>query len=501
MYAPEAPYKVYCPQCWWSDNWDPFEYGRDYDFKRPFFEQFNELWKEVPLLGLSIDPLASRISPHNNNAGHMKNCYMLFHADFNEDSAYGAIVLHNKSVLDSSLIHSSELCYDSMHTYKSSRCVGLRSQVTESLDCFFLKDSANCQDCFASANLRKKKYHIFNKPYTKEEYFKEIKKWDLGSHKTYKEVQQLAEEHWQKLPPKPHMDEFTINYTGSHVFQSKNCKECYEVGFAEDCKFMFLMYDPPIKDCYDISGWGNNLALAYECCLAGEQSSNLRFCHDSGLSLFNAEYSKNSFGGSNHFGCVSVKKGNYCILNKKYSEKEFNDLRERIISHMEEMPYIDKKGKTYKYGEFFPPELSPFAYNETLAQNFFPLSEEEAEDKGYVWREQENREYETTTKAADLPDHIKEAKNDILKEVIACQKCGRGYKIIQMELDFLRKMNLPLPRHCPFCRVNEKLAQWVKNLRVVDRVCSKCGEKFQTNYPKEEAPYILCKKCWLAEVV
>src|SRR3989344_273751 len=54
-FAPGSPYKVYCAECWWSDKWDPLDYGRDYDFSRPFFEQIKELWRDVPLLGLSID--------------------------------------------------------------------------------------------------------------------------------------------------------------------------------------------------------------------------------------------------------------------------------------------------------------------------------------------------------------------------------------------------------------------------------------------------------------
>ncbi|MEK0338466.1 MAG: hypothetical protein QQN41_13640, partial [Nitrosopumilus sp.] len=70
MYAPEILYKIYCPHCWWSDNWDPLEYGRDYDFSRPFFKQFNELWHEVPLLGLSLDLSTTLSSPHTNHAGH-----------------------------------------------------------------------------------------------------------------------------------------------------------------------------------------------------------------------------------------------------------------------------------------------------------------------------------------------------------------------------------------------------------------------------------------------
>jgi len=33
--------------------------------------------------------------------------------------------------------------------------------------------------------------------------------------------------------------------------------------------------------------------------------------------------------------------------------------------------------KTGEWGEFFPASLSPFGYNETVAQEYFPLSREE----------------------------------------------------------------------------------------------------------------------------
>ncbi|MDA2935607.1 hypothetical protein MYX06_00090 [Patescibacteria group bacterium AH-259-L05] len=500
MYAPDAPYTVYCPHCWWSDNWDPYEYGRDYDFSRPFFEQFNDLWHEVPLLGLSLDLPTTLASPHNNHAGHLKNCYLIFHADCSEDSAYGMVNFYNKSVFDCSLIRLSELCYDCIHVFKNSRGIGL-NHVVESLDCAFLRDCINCQDCFACANLRNKKYHIFNKPYTKEAYFKTIKQWDLGSYKTYQEIKQLAKEHWKKFPPKPRWDELSVNVTGNYVFESKNCKQCYEVDGAQDCKYLFMMSDPPIKDCYDISSWGNNQTLSYECNVVGENVSNVKFCQEAGLTLYNAEYSKLSTGGSNHFGCVSAKKGQYCILNKRYSKEEFETLRKKIIQHMNDMPYTDKKGRVYKYGEFFPIELSPQFYNETVAQRFFPLSKQEIINKGYQWKDPEQHTYEITIKANDLPDHIKDVSDDMLQEVIECAQCRKGFKIIQMELGFLHKMNLPLPRSCPFCRINKKFNQWVKNLQIVTRTCSQCSSEFETSYSKERAKTILCKQCYLKQVV
>ncbi len=509
FYPPEAPYNVYCPQCWWGDGWDPFSFGRDYDFSRPFFEQFNELLHTAPLLGLSIDLDTARHSPYNHHAGHLKNSYLLFFADFNEDCAYGFYLIQNKSVMDSSLAASNELLYDCMNVYKVSRGVGLRSQVTESIDCYFLKDCANCQNCFASANLRNKKYHIFNKPYTKEEYFKEIKKWDLGSYRTYQEVKKLAEEHWKKFTPKPRFDEMSARSTGNYVFQAKNCKQCFEVIGAEDSKFLLMTYLPPIKDCWDYTSWGNNVNLLYECCVSGEAAANLRFCQESGLNLYNAEYSKAATGGSNLFGCVSMKKGDYAIFNKRYTEQEFNELRERIVKHMNDMPYISEVGSekretrkiVYQYGEFFPPDLSPHAYNETLANNFFPMTKEETLKNGYRWREPDLRTYTITKKPEDLPDHIKDAPDTILGEVIGCTTCPRGFKIIHQELNFLRHLNLPLPRRCPFCRINDKFSLWVKNLSVVKRTCYQCGAEFETSYTESEVPKILCKECYLKEVV
>src|SRR3989338_2462458 len=37
MFAPENPFKVYEHSYWWSDNWDPRDYGKEYDFSKLFF--------------------------------------------------------------------------------------------------------------------------------------------------------------------------------------------------------------------------------------------------------------------------------------------------------------------------------------------------------------------------------------------------------------------------------------------------------------------------------
>ena len=54
MYSPDKEFKVYEQSEWWSDRWNPLDYGQDFDFSRSFFEQFDELLKEVPRLGLML---------------------------------------------------------------------------------------------------------------------------------------------------------------------------------------------------------------------------------------------------------------------------------------------------------------------------------------------------------------------------------------------------------------------------------------------------------------
>ena len=76
MYPPEAPYRVYCPSCYWSDDWSHTDYGRDVDFTKPIFEQFQELLTEVPLISLI------NVNSENSNYCHRiyggRNNYMSF---------------------------------------------------------------------------------------------------------------------------------------------------------------------------------------------------------------------------------------------------------------------------------------------------------------------------------------------------------------------------------------------------------------------------------------
>jgi len=58
------------------------------------------------------------------------------------------------------------------------------------------------------------------------------------------------------------------------------------------------------------------------------------------------------------FGCIGLKRNEYCVLNRQYSKDEYKKTVLRLIEHMK---------KTGEYGEFFPIDISPFKCEDTVA--------------------------------------------------------------------------------------------------------------------------------------
>ena len=197
---------------------------------------------------------------------------------------------------------------------------------------------------------------------------------------------------------------------------------------------------------------------------------------------------------------------------------------------MNSMPYKDRQNRVYKYGEFFPIELSPVGYNESMAQEYFPTSKEDALTQGYKWRETADRDYVAKTKAQDLPDHIQDVADSITQEIVSCahagincnQLCVSAFRITPDELTFYRKLGLPLPRLCHNCRTFERLKQRT-GLGLYSRKCQcagsasksgsyantakhfhgseSCPNNLETTYPPDRPEIIYCEQCYQAEFV
>lgn len=87
---------VYSDEYWNSDKWDPMEYGRDYDFSRPFFEQIRELYNIVPW---GVMWSMEKVNSDYSFSAYTKNGYLLFDSGYVEDSAYSVTLFIAKIAL------------------------------------------------------------------------------------------------------------------------------------------------------------------------------------------------------------------------------------------------------------------------------------------------------------------------------------------------------------------------------------------------------------------
>jgi len=496
IFAPEKDYKVYCQPDWWSDKWDPMEYARDYDFSKPFFEQYARLMKEVPWVTLLNDYATLVNSEYVNMAGHLKNCYLISHADHNEDCAYGSGIKYSKDCYDTTMMQHSERCYGSLNIMKGHGNF-YSVDCENSSNVYFSKNLVGCNDCFGCVNLRHKSYYIFNEPYSKEEYVKKLEEFNIGSHKNVLAFKEKAQTFWRQFPSKYYHGSHNQDVSGDYIYESKDVYYSYEMIGTENCKYCQNLSTKPSEDCYDYTEWGDKASLVYESLQVGMGINNIKFSDVIYTNSHDVEYSISISDCQNIFGCFGLRHKKYYILNKQYLKDEYEALRVKIIQQMNEMPYIDVKGRVYRYGEFFPFELSPFAYNEAV-QEFFPITPEQALEKGYSWRDEDKKSYQPSSYV--IPDDIDHVQDDILQAILACEKCQKNYRVIKPELAFYREAQIPVPRLCPDCRHFERI-RFRSPMKTLLRNCSNCNKEIQSNITPEISPLIYCQSCYLSEVV
>lgn len=515
----EAGFPIYEDNYWAGDEWDPFSYGMDFDRSRPFLAQLYELSQKVPR------PRSNTInmvrSEYSANAADLKDCYLLFNSNATEDSAYGNGIDSCKNCFDNSHLQYSEKCYES---FWLTKCFDTHfsSQCEDCVSVMFSKNCQGCTNCFGCVNLRNKSYYFFNQPLTKEEYREKINSLNLSRWSELKKMKDVAKEFWDKFPNKYFQGIKNVDCTGEYVTHSKNVRESYLIRQGEDLAYVQYGQVPPFKDSMDVIVGGKNSELIYESTTCGWNSSQIRFCWECWDGGIDFEYSIYSGKKSNHvFGSVSITSGEYVILNKRYQKEEFFKLRDEIRKHMDEMPYVDAQGRVYGYGEFFPPEFSPFAYNDTITSEHFPLTKEEIIAYGGKWYEVPKSEFNVTLKNEKIPDDIKDIDDSITRELIECESCKKAFRIIPVELQFLRSINIPLPRYCVDCRHSLRISQRNKS-KLYEKKCDcvgrtskdgkynnevshyhkdqPCQSVFKTSYPTDSNAIIYCEKCYQEEI-
>lgn len=484
FFHPDAPFKVFSQDEWWGDQWDSMEYGHSFDFGRPFFEQFYELELAVPRPPLVNNKAYN--SDFCNFADGNKNCYLITSANWNEDCYYGFCMVSDKNAVDCLWCTDSELLYECVDCRK---CYNLRhaQNCDNCADSAFLLNCKSVSDSIFCVNLRNKKHYIFNQQATKEQVEKMMAEMK-GGYAKYQEMLKKFEELKRQYPVREANNFISCeNVTGNNIFNSQNVHKGFDVYESKDCAY--LHDGLRAKDCYDVCFF-DGTELCYESTsLIGYGFRFTNFCRDS----HNLFYCDNCHSCKNCFGCVGLRHKEYCIFNRQYTQDEYDRMAGRIAARMVE---------NGEWGEFFPIKYSLFAYNETLAQDYFPMEKKDALAKGYPWRD------ETTTPVkvdkviddpAKLPDNISQIPNDVLNWAIKCEVSGKPFKIQSAELEFYRKMDLPLPRKHPDVRLADRLKLRTGH-KLWDRKCDKCGNDIKTPYAPERAEKVFCEKCYLEAV-
>lgn len=481
FFLADEPFPVYCSDCWWSDKWDPLKYGRDFDFSRPFFEQFEELMMKVPKMGMLHYFIEN--SPYNTLLAFSKNTYMSPGSYYCDDCLYVRKSQYSTNCMNSNLLDHCELvafstncksCYNSHHLINCRNCT----------DCGFMADCVACENCFMCSGIVHKKFHFKNQPYPKEDYHRLVE----GHMKRDSKELELEFKDFNKEIPKKYQNQIQCeNSSGDYLQNCNNAENCYDCFDIEDSKYLFECVG--VKDSMDLSLHDKDIELCYEICTGGDKDVRTKFGFCT-CSSPDSSYLYSCLACLDCFGCDGLhSKEKYCIFNKKYSKDEYFKLRDKIIEHMK---------KTGEYGEFFPINLSLYPYNHTIAQDYYPLTKAEAIAKGYKWKDKDKTEYKNST--AELPFHIKDVPEGITKEILSCKECGKNYKIIEQELRLSKRMGIPLSHLCADCR--QISLNKLKNPRKLwNRKCDKCDDPISTTYAPKQSEKVYCEKCYLKEIV
>lgn len=480
VYSFDKPFTVYCKDCWWSDFSDPMSFGRAVDFSKPFFDQFAELMKDVPRI--SIVNFEDENSDFTNYGFQNKDCYLMFTSDRNEKCYYGSYVWNGQQCVDNLSLSESQYCYqciDGDKLYECQYCQGC----INCHNCFGCIEGKNLRNCFGCVGLQNKEYCFFNEQLTKEDYEKRVN----AEYKDREKMLQKIREFSQKFPRRSTFQVNCEHCTGNHLKNCKNLTMAFEGYGAEDSKYM-SNFPGEVHHCYDFDG-AASIEWSAEVISSGLATSQIFACDHLWKGANEVYYSSYCSVNKHLFGCINLRRKEYCILNKQYSKTEYEALMPKIIEHM---------SQTKEWGEFFPIRISPFGYNETAAFAEYPVTKEQALKNGWKWKDEEAVKLNVakTIPAEKLPTDISKIPDDVLNWAIVCEVTKKPFKLIPQELEFYRRYRIPIPHLHPDERHRQRML--LRNPRKLwKRECSKCEQKTMTSYPPESPVKILCDPCYL----
>ena len=489
---PGKHFPVYFHETWWEKKRRALEFGREIDFSRPFFDQLAELQTDVPVESMRI--VNSDNSEFCNGMVDCRDCYLCTGCRRCWDCMFLDGCRNCKNTHLAWQSDNLELCY---HIYRGSSlfsCLYCEFCFGGS-DLSFCRLCFDCRHCFGCVNLRHRKYCIFNKQYSKEDYFRFIRRINLGSHLQVEKFKAKTKQFFNTVPAKGMLGWKNEDCIGDIIFESRNCDRCFSVSNCENSSFLG-----------DVKATVNSLDLDY----CGKGSG---LCYESVHcdTLFHTCFSYNCYRVSDSFyvtdsielrhcfGSIGLYQEHHCILNKRYNPRDYTRMLKKLIEHMLE---------TGEWGKPLPPQLSRYGYNESTASGNYQLTKSQAIEKGYRWSDYsavKETHGKTIIESSELEDDINDTKDDVLDLLITCELTGRLYKTQKRELNFHRRLGIPLPRRGFPARFKEIKSRRNK-MEFYSRRCEhewpeegeikRCKNTFYSTYSETSPQVLLCESCF-----
>lgn len=494
--SPECRFKIYEQEEWYSDKWDPMQYGRDFDPTKPFLEQLEQLNLDVPMPHASLTP-DNENSNYIGNASNAKNCYLISNSTSPENCMYGVGFWHSRDCVDCYKVYNCENCYEVVIGYDCYSCF-FSKNISNCSESYFLEACNSCRNCFGCINLNSKTFWAFNRRSSREEI--EKLKNDFSSSKEKREEIILKVKKLFLSQPKRFSQVFACeNSCGNYLRNCKGVQESFFVTEAENVKYCTNLSENS-KDIYDCSFVGMNMEKVFQAVTVGLGVSNVISCAWVYADVRNIFYSVYCIHGcSDLFGCVGLRHKQYCILNKQYSKQEYEKKVAQVIEHMQ---------KTGEWGEFIPISLSHYGYNDSLANFFYPMAQEDAIKIGANWTKGDyNIKFDSNYYKPEEISEYSPNKSDMkiqeaLNGVLECKISGRPFKIIHSELAFYIKNKLPIPEIHPELRQSFRFKD-CNGFKLWHRKCMNedCQNEFDTTYSPDREEKVYCEKCYQQTII
>ena len=498
------------------------------DISDDIFSDFINLNKSFPKPARFIYPWLEN-ADYSSHVGRSKNLYLSYCVFTDcEDIYYSLRVIWNcKNIYNSYNIVESSNIYNSKNVWKSYN-IDFSDTIINSSNILYCSDISNSQECIFSCNQHNSKYKIFNKQYSKTEYL-EVKK-DI--------INKLKSKYSEKIIKK-YLDFKKTELVKECLSMNRNEKVIWDTIYDSKNSFNIHIWNSIENSINVMTAWDKandiiiNIINSVE---LGENCENVIWSCSFWVNVFNIFFSFSIVENSKFIYycddiesceemmfCVWLKNKKYCILNKQYSKEQYFEKKEKIINKL-----VSEK----KWWDSLWLEFSRFPYNDTLSYDYFKINKIINFDKSETiinknstwiitvledkfiskaildlgWEKKIDITFRTKNKEINIPENsdtilakdlpnIDEVNSNILKKVIICEESWRPFRIIEQELEFLKKKWFPLPKIHHELRI-EKLVDSRPFWQLFMQNCDKCWENTPSIFKQKPEYKTYCKKCY-----